>query len=174
MSEDDVEIPAVPPRKRRQLEATPAKWLAVWAADESLPPSQRRRAQDERDRRKRNAGTSFEIVGVLVGAEGATPEQVDYVRARVPAAKRVKAPRPLKLGLKPNTFVLCGEPWAGTTLQERLKYIVRTSSAVIATPEKDHDPQRVEGVWEAVRYAKHRNVPVTVVMPDGKEHELSG
>jgi hypothetical protein len=174
VSDDDVEIPAAPPRKRRQLESAPAKWLAVWASDESLPPSQRRRAQAERDRRKRGQGMET-IVGLLVGSEGATPQQVEVMRERAHAGdvKRVKAPRPLKLGLKRESYVVCDEPWAGAALDERLKYIVRTSTTLVATPEKDHDPQRVEGVWEAVRYAKHRNVPVKVVMPDGGEHELS-
>jgi hypothetical protein len=47
--------------------------------------------------------------------------------------------------------------------------LVRSSTTVVAAPKEREKPNTVEGVWEAVRYAKHRRVPVRVVMPDGTE-----
>jgi hypothetical protein len=169
VSKDDVEIPPSPPRKRRVLEdqgVTLDKWLAVWANDESLPVSQRARAQRERDRRKLLLNLEPDIVGVLVGREGATPEQLDAIRGIVhgPSVLEVHAPAPLKLGLEEG-FVLHRKP----DLRERLHAIVKSSTTVVAAPKEAEKPNVVQGVWEAVRYARHRGLPVTVVMPDGEE-----
>jgi FAD/FMN-containing dehydrogenase len=46
---------------------------------------------------------------------------------------------------------------------------VRQATAVVAAPKEPEKPDRVEGVWEAVRYARHRRVPVRVVLPNGDE-----
>lgn len=165
MSKDDVEIPRWPPRKRRVLEdqgATLDKWLAVWANDEGLPPSQRARAQAERDRRKRLAPDMR--VGVIVGEEGMTPPQADMVTSLVatvlPTELHVIRPRHLRrvLAIASCPVVTHDNEWD----------LIRASTTVFAAPKEAEKPAVVQGVWEAVRYARHRRLPVSVVMPDGK------
>lgn len=166
---DDVEIPPAPPRKRRQLEdpgQTLDKWLAVWAADTSLPPSQRARAQAERDRRK--ALVPDVRVGVLVGDEGMTPAQRQRILELVTGAgttdlnfdaQRLSHFRRLLLPLDDlNVRAIA---------MEGDQDVVRNSTTLVAAPKESEKPGVVEGVWDAVRYAKHRRLPVRVVMPDG-------
>lgn len=78
MKEDLGPAPERPPHKRRQLEKAPALWLAIWAASEALTPSERRRVQGERDRRKQTALPV--IVGITATREGLTPPQRTFIR----------------------------------------------------------------------------------------------
>jgi hypothetical protein len=173
---DDVEIPAkVPPTKRKVLESpslTLDKWLAVWAADPDQPPSARKRAQDERDRRK--ALMPDVRVGVILGEEGMTPAQRvavrDFVLAQSPTELHVQKGsythlRRLLFELSDQELVPIPPP----SVQPDPSTIVRASTTLVAVPKDNEKPNVVEGVWEAVRYAKHRKVPVRVVMPDGTE-----
>lgn len=163
---DDVEIPPAPPRKRRELERALPVWLATWASDESLPPSQRKRAQGERDRRKHLLPDV--CVGVIVGEEGMTPAQrerlADLGVAASPTALHVEErfvvhARRLLQSIADVTI------WMHPDAQE----LVKASTLVLAAPKEPEKPDRVEGVWEGVRYAKHRKVPVRVVLPNGDE-----
>jgi hypothetical protein len=165
---EDVEIPPGPPRKRRQLEdpgQTLDKWLAVWATDESLPPSQRARAQAERDRRK--ALVPDVRLGVIVGVEGMTPAQREVVAASMANATELHWLTSTFPHLR-RALVELGRHVAGTS-HEDPRDVVRHSSTLVAAPKEPEKPDRVEGVWEAVRYAKHRKVPVRVVLPNGDE-----
>jgi hypothetical protein len=161
MAKGDVERPALPPRKRRELERALPVWLASWANDESIPEPDRRRAQAERDRRK-DAGAVQLVVGLVIGPDGATPPQVEAMREVVssPTVVKVMSPRPLKLGLPPNTFVL----------ETDLREIVKTADLVVAAPRQVRKPVMVTGVWEEVRHAKQLGVPVKVVLADGELH----
>lgn len=166
---DDVEIPPEPPRKRRQLEdpgQTLDKWLAVWASDESLPPSARKRAQAERDRRK--ALVPDVRVGVIVGEEGMTPAQRERV---LEILVSVGATELLYDGDRLSHFrrllLPLDDLGVPAVLQQGDQELVRNSSTLVAAPKEAEKPGVVEGVWEAVRYAKHRKVPVRVVMQDG-------
>lgn len=171
MSKDDVEIPAEVPKKRKVLESpqTLDKWLAVWANDPNQPPSARTRAQGERDRRRRLVPDVR--VGVIVGEEGMTPAQRDGVLERVMAAGPtqlvVLAPRMRHLRMLLNA-VAAGET-VGLLTCEDDQALVRESTTLVAAPKETEKPGVVAGVWEAVRYAKHRRLPVRVVMPDGEE-----
>jgi hypothetical protein len=78
MKEDLGPAPERPPHKRRQLESAPAIWLAIWADSDSLTPSERRRVQAERDRRKNKALPV--IVGVTATREGLSPPQRAFIR----------------------------------------------------------------------------------------------
>jgi hypothetical protein len=165
---DDVEIPPAPPRKRRELERALPVWLATWASDESLPPSQRRRAQEERDRRK--ALVADVRVGVILGEEGMTPAQREVVLETLAAVAAtelhydgLRSPHMRRLLLPLDDLNVTSIPQPGD--QE----LVKASTMVIAAPKEPEKPDRVEGVWEAVRYAKHRKVPVRVVLPNGDE-----
>lgn len=158
MAAEDVERPARPPRKRRELERALPLWLASWASDPTLTQQERDRAQAERSRRKSMGGAQT-VVGLVIGAEGATPAQVAFMRKTVAGKGVVKvlAPLPLKLDLPPNTFVL----------ERDLREIIKTSDVVVAAPRQGTKPKTVFGVWLEVRHAKQLGVPVTVVLPDG-------
>lgn len=164
MSKDDIEIPPAPPRKRRQLEDpnTLDKWLAIWATDDELPPSQRKRAQEERDRRKRLVPDVK--VGILVGEEGMTPAQAAIVAEAVAPATELHAHGMYAAHLR--------KPLSGVTTpcvqHGDYREVIRYSTSLVATPKEPEKPDVVEGVWQAVRYAKHRKVAVKVVMPNGR------
>lgn len=162
MKEDLGPRPATVPVKRRQLEAAPAVWLAEWATDEALPPSQRRRAQAERDRRKE--AVVDVRVGVIVGNEGVTREQQEAVveRVRQFGATMILHPgtsskfhQALK-AVAPTKPVF--EPLA------RYQHIIKESDAVVVAPPGPRGP-----VFEQAKYARHRSLPVAVIMPDGEE-----
>jgi hypothetical protein len=167
---DDVEIPPTPPRKRRALEQALPQWLAMWANDESLPPSQRRRAQAERDRRKRLVPDV--IVGVIVGEEGMTPAQRGRLLELIAAARATELHHDWSRSSHMRRLLLPLDDLNVRVVPQQGDHeLVRNSTTVVAVPKDVEKPDRVEGVWEAVRYAKHRRLPVRVVMPDGNEHE---
>lgn len=166
---DDVEIPPEPPRKRRVLEdpgQTLDRWLAVWATNESLPPSARRRAQDERDRRKRLAPDVR--VGVIVGEEGMTPPQRSRVLELVGGATELHYHGDRQSHLR-SLMLPLDDLNVRMVLHSDDQEIVRAASTVVAAPKEPEKPNVVAGVWAGVRYAKHRRLPVRVVMPDGSE-----
>jgi hypothetical protein len=164
---DDVEIdPALPvPRKRRQLEAMLDRQLAVWLAREDLPAGDRRRVESEKMRRRHLQQDVH--VGLLVESAGLTPIQREAVTASVAI-------------LPVTSYHWChGDhdrlrklSWTrATTYQshETHREVVRHATVVIAAPKEAERPSGVQGVWDAVRFARHRGVPVTVVMPNGDE-----
>jgi hypothetical protein len=160
---EEIEVPARPPKKRRQMESpnTLDKWLAVWANDENLTPSERRRAQDERERRKAEAPDP-RIVGLLIGEQGVTPQQLDVLRDRCARAEEVHATRTVKLGLAPGVF----------HMEESLRDVVAAVNEIVAAPAQTYEPeQKIAGVWPEVRYARHRKIPVLVLYPDGTTNE---
>jgi hypothetical protein len=90
--------------------------------------------------RKRRRQPERGLVLLIVGREGMTPPQ----RARVTE-------------LAPSVAALLPE--------DDGRAMIRDASAVIAAPRA-----RAGGdVWDAVRYARHRRVPVRVVLPNGEE-----
>jgi hypothetical protein len=161
---EDVEMPLVVPQKRKQLEAALPQWLAVWATDESQPPSARKRAQAERDRRK--ALVPDVRVGVIVGEEGMTPVQREVVAGVMASATELHWPAG---AVKHLRRALAGLDDIPGHPHEDVREVVRQATAVVAAPKEPEKPDRVEGVWEAVRYARHRRVPVRVVLPNGDE-----
>jgi hypothetical protein len=78
MKEDVGPPPERPPHKRRQLEQVHDQWLAVWLAGETLTPSERRRVQAEKDRRKKSLPRV--IVGITATREGMTPPQRRWIQ----------------------------------------------------------------------------------------------
>lgn len=147
----DVNIPARPPRKRRQLEAALDVWIAVWL-DGELSPSERRRVEGEKQRRKEERQRDEPIRLVVLGAvEGFTPEQRRLLRDKKAEAE---------------VFMTWRSGFGTRTYQE----VVKEGNFVVAAPKEMAKPERPpEGsVWAAVRYAKDRKLPVEVIMPDGQ------
>ncbi len=167
MAKDDVaDIPSSVPHKRGALEAVPDVWLAVWANDDKLPPSQRKRAQEERDRRK--ALVPDTKVGLLVGQEGVTPEQLDKLKELLASSGATEVHHP---GVASKVHTACRALGVPVTPHrdvrisdaERMKLVVKASDRIIAVPPAGTR----HGITDGIRYAKHRSLPVVVIGLDG-------
>jgi hypothetical protein len=151
-------------------------WLAEWASNESLPPSQRKRAQEERDRRK---ALNPEVhVGLIIGEHGATPEQQDTVGSLLHelepdffhfpllgtnAGSRIgKKYRAEKHGRQTGMELVGYRTHESGWIQELVK-----SSTVLIVLIRGNSPVGSEDV--AIKYARHRKVPVKTIKPTGEE-----
>lgn len=144
---EDALVPEKVPKKRRQLEAALDRWLPVWLERDDLTPSERRRVEEERERRRRNRDGEPTTLGLLIGAEGMTPEQ------RLALAE-------YKAAMKPASVIEGGD----------FQAVVKASTVAFAAPRHAREPKSGEpGVWAGIRYARHRKVPVRVILPSGKE-----
>lgn len=155
---DDAPPPAAVPRKRRQLESLPDRWIAEWLSGAyPLPRGDRLRLEAERERRKAVRRAEDRTVTVVIGPEGQTPQQRAAVADALAMLQPTQFHRPMIL--------------------EHVRQAIRESDFVIAapreaTPPSDQQVRDRSWVWLAVDYAKHRRVPVKIIMPDGKEGEL--
>lgn len=154
MSKEDTPLPAEVPRKRRQLEGALDLHLAQWLAGDTLTPSERRRLEEEKARRKTAIPTR--LVVRLVPKEGMTPEQ------------------------KRAVYVAVGEEQATTIATivhvpdgaTRDKLRTLNPDAIVAAVKETREPAGVKtGVWDAVKFARHRRLAVRVVLPDGSTME---
>lgn len=158
----DVIMPARPPKKRRVLEdvgQTLDVWLATWATDKGLTPSERARAQRERDRRK--ALVPDVVVAVIAGKEGVTPQQAHRIAAYL---QNTNATEVRFVGRAARALRNFKGP---VTVESDARTAVREATHVVAAVKGPHVPVEKEGVWDAVRFAKHRDTPVTILLPDG-------
>lgn len=187
---DDVETPARPPAKRRQLEDALDLWLAVWLSRDDLTPSERRRVEEEKARR-RSATARSATYGFTGTQAGMTPAQRAAVREIVAGA--TEAHHGDCVGADEQFHSICrglGIPVVlhppdngakrafckGAIRAERVKPylerdrdIVRVTSELVATPKEMREPTaiRAGGTWFTIRYAWARGSPVRVVLPDG-------
>jgi hypothetical protein len=163
---DDVDVPAEIPRKRRALEGWLDKWIAVWLARDDLTPFERRRLEVEKKRR-RKAQPDVKV-GIVIATEGLTPEQRDYVTGFLVTSHPTELH--VRLGDAPRLRkAIIGHEDVAATAHPDHKDVVRAATVVVAAPKEPERPDHVEGVWEAVRFAKHRKTPVRIVMPNGEE-----
>lgn len=165
MGKDDVvDLPVGPPRKRRALERAPDIWLARWLADESLVPADRRRVEQEKARRK--TVTPDRVVGVVVGAEGVTPEQATAIQRALSASGATEIHHPWLPG---RVHGMCRALGVPVRIADTPREAVRTADLVIAAPKESREPTTasVSVVWELIRYARHRRTTVKIAMPDG-------
>lgn len=194
MKQDVIEdMPERPPRKRRQLEAVPDVWIAMWLAYGALTPSERRKLEEEKARRK--APSVRRVVGFTGTRAGLTPVQRDRVSALLAGADEgrhgdcvggdetfhglcLDAGIPVVLHPPEDARLrahcrgaLRVEP--SKPFLERDKDIVRESTELIAAPKETREPSstRGSGTWFTVRYARKRGAPVKIIMPNG---ELQG
>lgn len=162
---DDAPPPPKPPKKRKQLERAPDLWLAVWANDHNLPEVDRAKVQEERDRRK--AAQPDRVVGILVDYEGATPSQLETVKQELAKARPTMIHHPWT-GKSLNTACKAtGAPVEVhrdvTSTTNPLREVVLASDRLIVAPRSRSESP----VWDAYKYAKHRKLPITVVLMDG-------
>jgi hypothetical protein len=188
----DVEIDALlpVPKKRRQLEAALDAQLAIWLAEGTLTPSERRRVGDEKARRRQTE------VGVIVGFTGTragmTPQQKNHIKELLSTENVVEAHHGDCIGADEQFHSLCRglgipvvlHPPSDPKLRaycdgairsekarpylDRNKDIVRASSLLIASP-KEPTPQVRSGTWSTIRYARTRGSRHKVIMPNGEE-----
>jgi hypothetical protein len=171
---DDIEMPTAVPKKRRQVETLLDKWIAVWLDGEDITPSERRRLEEERQRRKDERARQGQPVGVLVGYEGATPEQVAALREALAGANAVEIHHP---GVAKPVHSACRSFGVPVVVHrdvrdqdEAMREVVRSSRLVIGVVKEMTEPhQKTDGVWGVVKYAKHRRLPVRVLLPSGEE-----
>jgi hypothetical protein len=142
--------------------------IAFWLEAPSLTPSYLGRVTEEKQRRRR-LDRSY-TVGIIVGPEGTTPKQLEAIRELVnrPDITEVHAGTAMRLRLPEGLFRLHNDI---PNLEARHKKIVKSSKVIVAAPREMEKPSSYGkwGVWSAVRYAKNRNLPVRIVMPNGKE-----
>lgn len=103
-------------------------------------------------------------LGILTDYAGVAPRQLTAVSEEVEkinGLKEVLATRSLKLGLKDTLYII----------ETDLRTIVRNVDRVIACPRQMTTPNQKQGVWDAIRFAKHRKLPLVVVMPSGDIYE---
>lgn len=169
MAKEDVEVPERPPAKRRQLEAALDLWLAVWLDRSDLTPSERRRVEEEKARRKTASRRPFPVVVGFTGTrEGMTPRQRAFVMSALQGWQATgvlaEAHHGDCEGADEQFHGLCRQlgvpvvlhpPSAGDRrawcegavrtekalpFLERNKEIVRAASVLIATPKEGREP----------------------------------
>lgn len=163
---EDAPTPTHPPKKRHQLERVPDLWLAVWANDSELPESERQRAQDERDRRRTLSPSDY-VLGLLVDREDCTPVQLTALREVMAGAKLAGAKELHHPWTTRRIAGVCRHSGLPITTHQNLRDVVLASERIIVAPRGPDDFKKRTPAWESVQYAKHRKLPVTVVMPDG-------
>lgn len=187
MAKEDVPpLPDKVPRNRRQVEAILDVHLAQWLAGEMLTPGERKKLQAEKDRRKTLKPEL--VVGVVCGNEGATPEQLRTLREvlpRIAPTKIVQHPLPGKVNhvvrkMESDTvkreILVDGD---GSSTHRALLMIAvarRCNTLVAIQKETNIQPMQVgnntRGVVSAIGLARHRGIPVRVILPNGKEERL--
>lgn len=168
------ELPQEVPKKRRQVETALDIHIAMWLSSDDLTSSERKRLEREKQRRK--SLTPEKTVGILVGQEGITPAQekklFDIVEAyqteqRVQYIYTVPQDQPK---LRRKLHYSTDEATIVTIVATDLKEIVYQSTQCLAFPKESEEPvQKIAEVWAAIRHAKHRSMPVRIIMPDGNE-----
>lgn len=152
------QLPSKVPRKQRTLEKLADVHIAMWLAGDKITDKERKLLQTEKDRRKQL--TPEKVICILTHNAGVTPEQLTELKrilARHPDAVEVRAARPLRLALRTKY-----------TITPDIREALKDATIVIAASK---DMQVMSGdtdsFWDTVRYAKHRKIPVTVVLRDG-------
>jgi hypothetical protein len=167
--EDIPPLPAHPPKKRKAMEQVLDIHLAIWANGTGLTPSEYRRVNEERERRKQFRVVN-ERIGVVLGREGTTPEQQEKLREllsgrRIASVLHPWVPGPVHhicaQGSKGATVIVVGDP--KTDVRDAWKTVVKNATLVIAFPRGEDGE-----LWDTIRYTRHRNIPIIVIMPSGE------
>lgn len=166
---EDAPTPDVIPRKRSQLKTVPDLWIATWLARDNTAPSDRRRLEELKAERR--AAVPERPVGLVVGEEGMTPEQFASFKEIIESAGATEIHHP---GVSSRVHMLCKSlapvevHYDARDFHAGNAEVVRASQVVIATPKGMATGGRRKTVWDHVKLAKHRSVPVKVILPDGK------
>jgi hypothetical protein len=170
---DDVPpLPAKVPAMRRQERELLDVHIALWLAGDDITPSERRRLQAEKQRRK--SLVADRPVGLLVGREGVTPEQREAMIGLLAELAPTEVHHPRLAGPLHSACKRLGVPvfmHEDVRLDEGgMREVVKNSSIIIGAPKERSRPASSSVVWDMIRYAKHRSLAVKVVLPDGGIH----
>jgi hypothetical protein len=172
MKEDVPPLPARVPAKRRQLRELLDVHIALWLAGDDITPSERRRLQVEKQRRK--SLVADRPVGLLVGREGVTPDQQETIVGLLAQLEPTEVHHPRLAG---SLHSACKRLDVPVILHDDVRVdeggmreVIRNSSIVIGAPKERSRPASSSVVWDMIRYAKHRSLAVKVVLPDGGIH----
>lgn len=189
MKADVPELPDRVPAKRRALEQAADVHIAMWLAGDTITPSERRRLETEKERRKRLVPDR--PVGLLIARQGVTPVQQEHVMRAVAAAQPTEIHHPgvagplhtacKRLGVpvtpvrEIRTHHLAMPPFqAHGSDSDALREVVTRSTHLVVAAPTNHTPTKDNDVWDAARYARHRNIAVQIILPNGKNIGLDG
>lgn len=158
------DMPTTAPRKRRHLEAAPDAWIAAWLSN-AEGMIEEARLQKEKDRRRQLKRNTVPVeIGILVPPEGVTPEQRQTLHDFIMTSRATRIWHPREA---PRKMIRELPTDAETQVAMDMGAIVRTCSAVIAAPK---EPRKAPTeVWDAIRRAKQRGIPVLTVLPNGEK-----
>lgn len=173
MSKEDVPpLPDKVPTKRRQLGQVLDVHIAMWLACDDITPSERRKLEALKESRKQR--DEERKLGLLIAREGVTPKQGEAIIFLIQNSKPTAIHHhviPSKLHQFCRTFL------RGNVVvhregdyTERVRHVIKTADALIAAPRDTREPEHKEEgtVWWGVKYARHRDKSVTIVLPDGR------
>jgi hypothetical protein len=175
MAKEDVgPRPEVVPKKRRQIEELPDLWIAEWLAGDDIAPGERKKLTAEKERRKTLRPDV--VLGVVCCDENATPEQLRTLRevlARIAPTEVHQHPLPGKVNhlVRSLGVPVTVHSRAGMR-NELLRYEVVRKATVLVAIQKETTVQplaAVTGVPAAIGLAKHRSMPVRIILPNGTE-----
>lgn len=167
MKDDLPPLPDKVPAKRRALEGLPDLHIAMWLGGDFITPSQRRRLEEEKRRRKMATHAQL-VIGVLPSpSAGMTPEQRDKLQELLEALRPSEIVHP---GVSSRVHTTCREEAPTGVLRNNPREVVRRADHVLAFPhETTVMPYATPGVWSMVGLARHRGTPTRVFLPTGEE-----
>jgi hypothetical protein len=159
MKQDVPPLPARVPTKRYQMHRLLDLHIAMWLAGETITRDERRRLQEEKVRRKTLRPSV--VVAVIGAKEGLTPAQREFVRGYLAtiAPNEVHTVAPIR-AVSGALNMLDDTP---VTVHTDSEDAIRASTIVLVAPRSE------SAATDAVRFAKHRKVPVRVILPSGEE-----
>jgi hypothetical protein len=172
MAKDDIPpLPAKVPTKRRLIEKLLDVHIAMWLAGNELTELERERLEFEKQLRR--AKDKIKRVGLIVGIEGVTPNQLSALGFLL---MKEKPTHIVHHRVPSRLHELCRRTGAELVVfgrgdyNDRVRAVVRDVSTVLAAPKEQREPEhKQEGsVWWAVKYARHRDTPVKIVLPNGE------
>lgn len=161
----DIPLPPHVPVKRKQLRDVLDVHIAMWLAGDTITDYDRARLEGEKAERARRRRRPPCVVGVLVGPEGLTPAQLRAVRDALAMLEPTEIHLPFRASRQLQA--MCRERQVPLSSHRDLRQIVRNSQHVVAAPRERVEPKTKTGVWDSVKFAKHRSLAVTVILPDG-------
>lgn len=171
---DETPLPAKVPVKRRQIETLLDVHIAMWLASDDISPSERRKLEAEKARRKALKGEEV-IVCFLQARTGMSPVQRQVVGVVLDQIKPTLAIHVEDYGgAIPRFHALARKLEIPQELYKDEREAIRRADVVIATPNTATPPrrdQRYGTVWSNITYAADRDLPVKIILPDGHVKE---
>lgn len=160
---DDAPLPGTVPKKRRAMQLLLDRHIALWLANDTITPSERRRLAAEKDRRKAMAPSDHEV-GVVIDEAGITPEQLAALATLLPSQQPAHVHH---RGVPSRVHEACKRV-APVCVHRDNTEVVKASDVVLAFPKENAImPYATPGVWMNIGAARRRSVIVRVISPDG-------